>query len=351
MNKTEQLLKQLKIDYPVVQGAMLGVSTPKMAAAVSNAGGLGSLAVGGLSPEKTRQLISETKRYTAKNFAVNLFAHEVPKEIDVLKFSKMQSFIHLFCTAHQIPFELRKAEELKFYSYEEQIDLLIEEKIPVVSFTFGMLSTTVIAALKKNNCLLIGTATSVQEAITLEQNGIDLITAQGIEAGGHRGSFLDPDQLPQIGSMSLIPLVTDAVNTPVLAAGGISDNKALKAAIVLGAAGVQVGSLFIPAEESLAAESYKDAVINSTDIDTVITRTFSGRWARGIKNAFMEAVGNSGLEIPEYVVQNSLTAAMRVYAQQNDHKDFLSMWAGQSASKAIRGKTEDIFLKLIREGW
>ena len=347
---TDQLLKKLKIEYPVVQGAMLGVSTPQMAAAVSNAGGLGSLAVGGLSPEKTRRLIRETKQYTAKNFAVNLFAHDIPKEINIQNFNKMQEFLQAFCSANQIPFELKKVEEMQFYNYQDQVDVLIAEKIPVVSFTFGMLNQDVVAALKKNNSLLIGTATSVQEAIALEQSGVDIITAQGIEAGGHRGSFVNPDQLPQIGSISLIPLVVDAVHIPVLAAGGISDPRAMKAALVLGASGVQVGSLFIAADESLAAEAYKNAVINSTDADTIITRAFSGRWARGIKNAFMEAVVKSGLEIPEYVVQNNLTSAMRTYAQQNNLKDFISMWAGQSASKAIRGKTSDIFLSLVKGG-
>ena len=288
---TDQLLKKLKIEYPVVQGAMLGVSTPQMAAAVSNAGGLGSLAVGGLSPEKTRQLIRETKQYTTKNFAVNLFAHDIPKEINIQNFNKMQEFMQVFCLANHLPFEFKKAEEMQFYGYQDQVDILIEENIPVVSFTFGILNEAVIAALKINNSLLIGTATSVQEAIALEQSGVDIITAQGIEAGGHRGSFLNPDQLPQIGSVSLIPLVVNAIHIPVLAAGGISDSRAMKAALLLGASGVQVGSLFITADESLAAEAYKNAVINSTDADTIITRAFSGRWARGIKNAFMEAVG------------------------------------------------------------
>ncbi|KIO78784.1 hypothetical protein TH53_01470 [Pedobacter lusitanus] len=351
MKNTTQLLKQLNIDYPVIQGAMLGVSTPKMAAEVSQAGGLGTLAAGGLSPEKTIQLIRETKQYTAKKFAVNLFAHDVPREIDIQDFNHMQDFLQAYCKTNQLPFELKKPEDLHFYSYQDQIDILIDEKIPVVSFTFGMLNPAAIAALKKNNSQLIGTATAVQEAIALEQSGVDMITAQGVEAGGHRGSFLNPDQLPQIGAMSLTPLITDAVKIPVLAAGGISSNKALKAAILLGAAGVQVGSLFIPADESMAAECYKNAVLNAADEDTQLTRAFSGRWARGLSNAFMKAVEKSGLKIPEYVVQNSLTSALRSYAQQNNLKDFISMWAGQSSSKAVRGKTRDIFAALVKDGW
>lgn len=351
MSKTENLLKLLKISYPVVQGAMLGVSTPKMTAGVSNAGGLGTLAAGGLSPEKTRQLIRETKQYTDKPFAVNLFAHDVPVKFDIPQISKMQDFLLSFCKAHQIPFEIRNAEELKFYGYEDQLDVLIEESIEIISFTFGMLRESVVKVLKENNCLLVGTATSVEEAVALENSGVDLITAQGTEAGGHRGSFLCRDQLPQIGLMSLIPAIADAVHLPVLAAGGISDNRGLKAAIALGASGIQVGSIFIPTDESAAVESYKNAVLTAADVDTTLTRAFSGRWARGIKNAFMEAVENSGLEIPTYVIQNNLTSVIRTYAQQNDQKDFISMWAGQSSSRGKRGSTADIFASLVKDGW
>lgn len=351
MSKTENLLKLLKISYPVIQGAMSGVSTPKMTAGVSNAGGLGSLAVGGLSPEKTRQLIRETKKYTDKPFAVNLFAHDVPEKFDIPQVNKMQDFLQAFCKGHQIPFEIRNAEELKFYSYEDQLDILTGEQITIVSFTFGMLKAPVVKALKENNCLLAGTATSVQEAIVLENSGVDLVTAQGIEAGGHRGSFLNQDQLPQIGLMSLVPAIADTIRLPVLAAGGISDSRGLKAAIALGASGVQVGSIFIASDESAAVESYKNAVLMAADIDTVVTRAFSGRWARGLKNAFMEAIGNSGLEIPTYVIQNYLTSGMRTYAQQNNQKDFISMWAGQSSSKGRRGSTADIFASLVKDGW
>lgn len=348
MQKSSTLSKLLNIKYPVVQGAMLGVSTPAMAAAVSNSGGLGSLAVGGLSPKKTAELIRETQQLTTQPFAVNLFANPIPENIDTGRFNRMQTFLKDLLGKNNIPFEQKEAASLKPNSYTDQIDVLIREKVSIVSFTFGLLNEESISKLKREGITLIGTATCVQEAVLLQESGIDIITAQGIEAGGHRGSFLDQD-VPQIGSMSLIPLIADAVNIPILAAGGIADGRAFRAAMALGASGVQVGSLFIPSIESIASDVYKQAVIQAADVDTTLTKAFTGRWARGIKNKFMAEFDKSGLDTPDYTAQVSLTGSMRAYATQHDQKDFISMWAGQSSSMAVRGTTTEIFMKLIND--
>jgi nitronate monooxygenase len=348
MQKSSTLSKLLNIKYPVVQGAMLGVSTPAMAAAVSNSGGLGSLAVGGLSPEKTAELIRETKQLTNRPFAVNLFANPIPENIDAARFNQMQNFLKDLLEKNNIPFERKEAISLRPNSYIDQIDVLIREKVNIVSFTFGLLNEESISKLKHAGILLIGTATCVQEAVLLYKNGIDIITAQGIEAGGHRGSFLDQD-VPQIGSMSLIPLIADAVDIPILAAGGIADGRAFRAAMALGASGVQIGSIFIPSTESIASNVYKQAVMQAADVDTTLTKAFTGRWARGIKNKFMAEFEKSGLETPDYTAQVSLTGSMRSYATQHDQKDFISMWAGQSSSKAVRGTTTEIFMKLVND--
>ncbi|GAB2684837.1 nitronate monooxygenase [Mucilaginibacter koreensis] len=339
----------LQITYPIVQAPMLGVTTPAMVAAVANAGALGSLPVGGLSPQRTQELIKATKALTDRAFAVNLFAHPPAENPDLDEIALMQDFLAEICREHQIPYERQSPEAFKFYDYQDLVPVLIEENIPVVSFTFGQLKDEVIAQLKAKGTKLIGTATSVAEAKVLAQAGIDIITVQGIEAGGHRGTFLTGQPLQQVGLSSLLPQIADQVALPLLAAGGIVDSRTIKAAFNLGAAGVQVGSLFITAHESLASETYKNAVQSSHDTSTVITRAFSGRWARGIQNGFMQRMDKAGISIPYYTIQNQLMSSIRNYAQKEGLIDFIAMWAGQSAGKAVRASTHEIITQLIQQ--
>ncbi|AWG25953.1 NAD(P)H-dependent flavin oxidoreductase [Flavobacterium kingsejongi] len=351
MERKTKLIEALKIKIPVVQGPMLGVTTPAMVAAVSNSGGLGSLPVGGLAPDKVEELIQATKRLTDQPFAVNVFAHEIPTHTNPAILNAMQDFLAAFSLAHGLPYTVRDTSEFKFVGYQEQLDSILRNKVPVVSSTFGVLDQHSMSRLQEKKITVIGTATSVAEALVLEQSGVAIVTAQGIEAGGHRGSFLQQDRLPQIGSMSLIPLISDAVQIPVLAAGGIATNRAMRAAFLLGAAGVQVGSLFIPAAESAASEIYKEAVMGAKDTDTVVTKALTGRWARGIRNVLLESIENAGLEIPDYVIHNFLTSGIRSFAAGAQRKEFLSLWAGQSSSKAKRGTTAELFLELVQDGW
>jgi nitronate monooxygenase len=219
--------------------------------------------------------------------------------------------------------------------------------VGIISFTFGLLEPDEIDLLKSQSCKLIGTATSIREATLLDQSGVDAIVAQGFEAGGHRGSFLMDEPLPQVGLIALLPQVVDTVSVPVVAAGGLFDERTVKAAFILGAAGVQLGSFFIASDESAASNAYKEAVQRSVDTSTALTKAFSGRWARGIRNGFMERIDQSGLPIPYYTYQNSLTAAMRAYGQQHNLGEFISLWAGQSACRSQMGRAGDIFLSLI----
>ncbi|MEN7551545.1 nitronate monooxygenase [Rapidithrix thailandica] len=347
MELTNQLTQQLAVRYPIIQAPMLGITTPEMVAAVSNAGGLGSLPIGGLAPEKARQLIRKTKSLTGKPFAVNLFAHTLPTEVDWDSVEKMQHFLEELCAKYGVTFSRFSEEDFTFYTYQDQLEVLQEEEVGIVSFTFGLLDSLSIALLHKRDVKLIGTATCVEEAILLEESGVDMISAQGIEAGGHRGSFTSNHPLPMIGSMTLIPQVVQSVKVPVVAAGGISDGMGIKAAFSLGAQGVQVGSLFLRSHESAANEAYKESILHSKDTDTALTRSFSGRWARGVVNQFMKSVEASGLSIPPYPVQNSLTAAIRASAKKQGKKDFLSLWGGQAASKAPAKSSREIFDELL----
>ncbi len=348
MNWTNNLTLLLKIAYPIVQAPMLGVTSPAMVAAVSNLGGLGSLPVGGLSPEKTKELIRQTKALTNKPFAVNLFAHEIP-DIDKETALQMQSFLADFALKNHLNAEQADINTLRFYSYKEQIQVLLDEAIPIVSFTFGILNEDSIQRLKHKGVVLIGTATSVKEARLLAKKNIDIITAQGIEAGGHRGTFIHNEPLPQVGSISLIPQIVDNVKIPVLASGGINDGRTIKAAFILGAAGVQIGTAFIASHESQTIEAHKTALANSKDTDTALTRAFSGRWARGLRNRFMEELEKTGLTIPDYPIQNTLTTALRISAQHHNNREFTNLWAGQSASKTVRQSSAEIFTQLIKD--
>lgn len=348
MNTLTNASKLLGIDHPIIQAPMLGVTTPDMVAAIANEGGLGSLPVGGLSPEKTLQLIKETKSKCSKPFSVNLFAHEITPSVDTDELNRMQDFLERVCLEYNIPFERKERTDFKFYSYEEQVDILINENIPIVSFTFGAMKPDVIDRFRQQGTLLIGTATSVDEAKVLADSGVDMVVAQGIEAGGHRGSFLTDGPLPQVGLMSLLPQIVDTVSVPVIAAGGLFDRRTIQAAFTLGAAAVQLGSIFIASEESAASEAYKEAVLLSDETSTELTRAFSGRWARGIRNAFMERVKTSELPIPYYTYQNNLMAPLRTYAQSHNLSDLIALWAGQSAFRSKRGTSGDIFRSLVQ---
>ncbi|MGN7785211.1 NAD(P)H-dependent flavin oxidoreductase [Niabella sp. 22666] len=347
MSSVNQLTQILKLVYPIVQAPMLGVSTPEMAAEVSNEGGLGSLPVGGLSPEATLQLIRKTKSLTQKPFAVNLFTHDIPAYTDEELEPMRQLILQM---AAQRGYTLNGADLTNFtlYNHLDQIDILIEEKIEIVSFTFGCLDSNSIQKLKQNGCILIGTATCVDEALYLQQQGIDMISVQGIEAGGHRGSFIKDSQLPQIGLFSLLPQIKDEVDVPCIAAGGINSASGIKAAFDLGADGVQIGTAFIGTRESMAITSYKNKLIEARDTDTVLTRAFSGRWARGLKNEMMREIEQAGIAIPPYPLQNSLTAVLRKLAQEHNDHEYTSLWAGQSAGKSVSLDSREVFRQLVQ---
>jgi nitronate monooxygenase len=342
-----ELTRLLKVQYPIVQAPMLGVTSPEMVAAVSNAGGLGSLPVGGLSPEKTRELIHKVKQLTHKPFAVNLFAHSIP-EYNIQEAEAMRALLKQLKQEHGLATEIPELDSLKFYTYEEQIPILIDESVPVVSFTFGIPDDASLQQLKQHGTILIGTATCVDEAIVLEQKGVHAITLQGIEAGGHRGSFLH-DALPQIGLMALVPMAAKVVKIPLIASGAINSGATVKAAFTLGAVGVQIGTAFIASTESLAIPAYKEALATAQDTDTALTQVFSGRWARGIHNAFMEQLENSGSTLPPYPVLNSLTGALRAEAQKQNNGTFTNLWAGQAASMYVRQKNSaEILMDIIK---
>ncbi len=244
--------------------------------------------VGGQSPDRTRTLIREVKALTSKPFAVNLFAHQLPAQVDPGQFARMHQILRQIGAAYGMQWEQPSLENLKFFLAQDQIPVLLEEKIPVVSFTFGALGSEVIQAFSNEGIVTIGTSTCLEEALFLQGQGVSAVVAQGIEAGGHRGTFLTPEQPPQIGLAALVRGIAKQVQIPVIAAGGIMDGAGISATFSLGAQGVQLGSAFLRCAESAGAPGYKAAVAASADTSTVLTRAFTGRWARGIRNEFIQ---------------------------------------------------------------
>jgi nitronate monooxygenase len=230
----------------------------------------------------------------------------------------------------------------------EQLRVVLEERVPVFSFTFGALAPEDVAALARNGAVVMGTATNVREARALEATGVHAVVAQGGEAGGHRGTFLGPPERGLTGTLALVPQVVDAVRIPVVAAGGIMDGRGIAAALALGAQGVSLGTAFLACPESGASRVYKDALLARADDDpTTLTRAFSGRLARGLRNRFTEEMASAPL-LP-FPLQNALTADMRREAAKAGNPDLLSLWAGQAAPLARARGARDLVRDLVRE--
>lgn len=328
---------------------MFGVSTPEMTAAAAKVGCLGSLALADLSAEKSVELIRKTKKLTNQPFAVNIFVHHIPEITDELKqqYSKTKKYLENLAQENNMEIDLPELESLKINSYHEQIDAIIEEKCKILSFTFGNLDSQSIQKLKENGMVLMGTCTSVEEALELEKSGIDIISVQGIEAGGHRGSFVS-ENIPQIGGFSLLSQIYDSVKVPLIYAGGIYNAKTLAAAKELGAEGFQIGSLLLASQESALQDFEKERLKNVNEKDIVLTKSFSGRYARGIKNKFIETIENSEYILP-YPYQNKLTGEMRKMARTVKNNEFVNLWVGQSIVDYSELSTQNILEKLIRE--
>ncbi len=328
-----QLLNTLHMKHPIIQAPMAGVTTPELVAAVSEAGGLGSIGAGYLSAKETKVFIQEVKKLTNGSFGVNLF---VPENHTVTQKEMEQAYQLLTFCNDDLHVEKIPMPPLDLLDdFDEQIDVIVGEEVRVCSFTFGIPNEAQISKLKNNDVFLIGTATSVKEAQMLEQAGMDAVVVQGSEAGGHRGTFLGEDS--HIGLMSLIPQVVDHTSIPVIGAGGIMDGRGVIAALCLGAQAAQLGTAFLTTIESGAHPLHKRAILEAMETDTQITRAFSGKPARGIRNKFMKEMEKHEHNLPAYPFQNSLTKSIRSAAAIEQNKEYMSLWSGQSPrlSKAI----------------
>jgi nitronate monooxygenase len=347
MWKNNRVRNLLKIEYPIIQAPMAGgATTPQLVATVSNSGALGSLAAALQTPEQTRRDIREIRHLTDRPFAVNMF---IPVEFEISreKIERMTRLLDRYRAEMNIP--LSPEPSVLGASFEEQIMVIIEEKPPVFSFTFGALSSEWIKPLKEAGITLIGTATTVEEGLELEHRGIDIVVGQGSEAGGHRGTFMGPVSKAMIGTMALIPQLVDNLNIPVVASGGIMDGRGVLAALALGAEGAQLGTAFLTTLESGIQSRYKDALIHSSEQDTVLTKTFSGRYARGLNNRYISEMTPYEDDIPAFPIPNSLTRDIRVAAVQQGKTEFLPMWAGQASRLCKAVPAAKLVAEIVQE--
>lgn len=341
------LTDMLKIRYPIIQAPMAGgITTPALVAAVAEAGGLGSIGAGYLAPAVLRETIQQVQAQTRHAFAVNLFVPEpVPAPLPDL--AAAQALLQPF--RDELDLAIPELPTSFAPVFAEQVAVVLEAGVPIIGFTFGIPDAATVQRCKAAGAVLIGTATSLPEAQALQAAGMDVIVAQGSEAGGHRGTFLGAPEQAMIGSMALIPQLVDALAVPVVAAGGIMDGRGVLAALVLGAAGVQLGTAFLATSESGANTAYKQAVLAATHDTTTITRAFSGKAARGIHNQFIATMATHEADLPPYPIQNTLTRDIRQAAARQGNAALLSLWAGQGVAQAQAGTAAALIERLVAE--
>lgn len=334
LNLKTEMCSTLNIEYPIIQAGMAGgATTPELIANVSNAGGLGTLGAAYMKPEDIKQAIHDIRKLTTKPFSVNLFCVENSdepndEEKNVVKKELLRIGRDLGVKESDIQFNAADY-------FDEQFQVLIDEKVPVISTAFGLLPEDKAKQAKENGIIITSMITTVEEAVLAETSGADIIIAQGSDAGGHRSTFdlTRHKNGADIGTFSLVPQVADNVEIPVVAAGGVNDGRSLAAALALGAAGVQIGTRFLSSEEAGIHRAYKEKLFDSMEDDTVITKVFSGRPARGILNKFIEEFSQKPLAYPH---QNTATKSIRGAAAKRGNAEYISLWAGQNLRPVVK---------------
>ena len=340
-----RLLELLEIELPIIQAPMAGATGGAMAVAVIESGGLGSLPCALLDAERVRAEIGVIRQRTDRPLNVNFFCHAVPEpdaeraEHWDAQFASYRAEFGLdpssaASTSGRAPFD------------DAMCDVLEECRPEVVSFHFGLPEPRLLDRVKALGCKVLSSATTVREARWLAIHGCDAVIAQGCEAGGHRGMFLTDAVDSQPGTMALVPQVVDAVDVPVIAAGGIADGRGIAAAFALGAAGVQIGTAFLLTSESMISGMHRDALESARDDGTVLTNVFTGRPARGLINRIVREVGPMSPEAPAFPTAGGATASIRAAAEAAGSSEFSPLWSGQAASLSRSGGAGELTREL-----
>ena len=325
------LCKLLGIELPIVQAPMAGAQGSRLALAVSNAGGLGSLPCALLSLDAMRAELQRLRAGTTHPFNVNFFCHS-PPAFDVKREDAWRAILAPYYRELGLEMDTLSPGAGRASFTAEVADMLGEFKPPVVSFHFGLPAPELLARARTWGAKILSTATTVEEARWLEDRGADAIIAQGIEAGGHRGHFLNHDLAQQAGTSELIPRVAAAVKIPVIAAGGISEARAVADAMALGAAGVQAGTAYLLCPEADTSAVHRAALKSAAVRQTALTNLFTGRPARGIINRMMRELGMINAAAPDFPLAGAAVAPLRARAESLGSEDFSPLWAGTNAA-------------------
>ena len=338
------------MEFPIVQGPMAGgACTPALVAGVSNAGGLGSLAGSLLSPAAIIEQVGQIRALTDRPFLLNFFVQDTPTPSQ----AEIQAGVELLRPVweslgwSELPIPQQWCQD-----FNAQFEALLALKPAAASFTFDILSATQVERLHSAGIAVIGTVTTVLEALAWETVGADAVVASGVEAGGHRGTFLGAQEDATLEARALWPQVASAVRIPVIAAGGIMTGVDIGEALALGARAVQIGTAFLVTEESGIHPVYKQTLLSAgvtLGLTTRLTRGFSGRYARGLENRFMEQMKSVESQVPAYPVQNALTTSIRSAAAASGDPGLMSMWAGAEVGRARAMSVAQLMHTLVAE--
>jgi nitronate monooxygenase len=321
----------LGIELPIIQAPMAGVQAGALAIAVSKAGGLGSLPSALLSPSALRDELRLISAQTSKPYNVNFFCHSAPARDQRKERAWRELLAPYFEELGVDPASIADGPVRAPFS-SEAADVVEELEPPVVSFHFGLPSDELLRRVRGWGSTILASATTVEEALWLEERGVDVIIAQGAEAGGHRGMFLTDDVATQMGTFALVPQVVRAVRRPVIAAGGIADRAGVRAALALGAVGAQIGTAYLLCPEATASPVHRAALKSDASRVTAITNIFSGRPARSIVNRIMRELGFIDEAAPPFPLASAALAPLRAAAERQGSGDFSPLWSGQNAA-------------------
>ena len=332
-NLDNRITALLGIGVPVIQAPMVASAMHELVIAVAQAGGLGSLACAGLDAQQIRAEMAAIRLHTDQSINLNFFCHRQP-EVDAAREAAWRAHLQPYYVelgidpAQPIPASVR-------HPFGEDMCALVEELRPgVVSFHFGLPAPELLARVKATGATVLSSATTVAEAIWLEQHGCDAIIAQGWEAGGHRGMFLSNDIDAQVGTFALVPQIADAVNLPVIAAGGIADARGVRAALALGADAVQVGTAYLLCPEARTSAVHRAALAATRDDATRLTNVLTGRPARGIANRLVTEQGPMSALAPAFPLAGGASLLLKQKAEAQGSGDFSLLWSGQAARLA-----------------
>jgi len=342
------LQKLFGIELPIIQAPMAGVQGSALAIAVSNAGGLGSLPCATLGVDAMRKELSAIKAQTTRPFNVNFFCHTQP-ESGSMREAAWKAALSPYFNEYGIDVSIIPSGPGRSPFSAEAADALAEFKPAVISFHFGLPGSDLLERVRTWGAKILSSATTVEEARWLEAHGVDAIIAQGLEAGGHRGNFLSEDLNTQVGTFALVPQIVKAVKIPVVAGGGIADEKGVAAAMALGAAGVQVGTAYLLCTEATTSAVHRDALKSRAASVTALTNLFSGRPARGIVNRLMKELGPISLAAPPFPLAAAAIAPLRAKAESLGRGDFSPLWAGQNVSGCKEVSAAVLTRELARE--